>query len=302
MFFFLNQEVLPSLKIWTETNMASEKPQEARLEPFSDLIPIRQEIRLAQFSTSLGDIATARQQSSTALLEIIHESRDQYQSLSDVEHLILPTPPDRMSRWDLLQEKMDILQTLKSSLEQACNADNDLQPSTKRFLQNITASDVDALIAEDGRVLKAARAEDEEWLRSGHDICNKYYQLCKDIPELIAPSEGRPRAAGMLIILYWIALAVIAFPFKYAKQQMEAIELGLKHDFDVRMFDMFMAFSGAMLTVCITTTIQMNELRRRSRDFFHPAGWIECAFHSLVCWIIGSLAYLMLHDLERHSK
>lgn len=286
------------------TKMAPERPQEAVSELSHESCLIKQKIRLAQFSTSPGDIATARQESSAALLESIHKSRDQYQSFYNVQHLILPTHPADKSRWSLLKTKMDILQTLKSSLEQACNASNDLQQSTKQFLRNVTMRDVDARISKDSRDLEAARAVDEEWSRSERNEHNRYLQLCEDIPKKIFSRNGFPPVTKMLVILYWIAVAVIIYLFKSPEPQSEAVELQLKHDFELHMIDMFLAFTGAMVAVCVATMTQLDELRRSRRppDFFFPPKWDQVAGGCILSWSFNFTAFCMLSSLERHNK
>ncbi|MDI1492496.1 MAG: hypothetical protein OHK93_003710 [Ramalina farinacea] len=277
--------------------MASERPQEAVSELSHESYLIKQKIRLAEFSTSPGDIATARMQSSASLLESIHKSRDQYQSFSNVQHLILPPHPA-----SLLKTKMDILQTLKSSLEQACNADSHLPQSTKEFLQNVTMRDVDARISEDSPHLEAARAQEEKWSRSEHNIHNKYFKLCHDLQYLVASPEGCPRFVEKLTILYWIAVIVLTFLFKDPSQQSEAVELEMKHDFDVHMFDLFLVFSGAMFAFAFATSVQLNGLRRRPLDRFYAPSWGSCVFITAMLWAIGSMAYMVFRESVRQFK
>ena len=284
--------------------MTSEMPQGAVSELSHESYLIKQEIRLAQFSTSPGDIATARQESSAALLESIHKSRDQYQSFYNVQHLILPAHPTDKSRWSLLKTKMDILQTLKSSLEQACDASNDLQQSTKQFLRNVTMRDVDARISKDSRDLEAARVVDEKWERSKLNEHNRYLQLCEDIPQTIFTSNGFPRATWTLLVLYLIAVAIITYRYQSPGPQTEAVEVDLKHDFEVSMLDMYFAFSGAMLAVCIATTKQLNELsrRRRSLDFFYPPKLDQVANGGMLFCSLAGLTLCVVANVPRFNK
>ena len=282
--------------------MASEGPQEAVSELSHESYISKQKIRLAQFSTSQGDIATARKQSSEALLESIHKSRDQYQSLYNVQHLILPHYPAKTDRRCLLKIKMDILQSLKTSLEQACNANSDLQQSTKHFLQIVTMRDVDARISKDGPDLEAAQAKEQEWWRSEDNVSNRYASLCMGVRDMLASRDGCPRAVKKLIILYWIAVAVLTFRFKDPSQQSEAVELDMKHDFDVHMFEAFLAFSGAMFAVGLATSVQLNELRRRPRDHFYAPSWGSCVFITTMLWVIGSMAYMVFRESVRQFK
>ena len=279
--------------------MASEEPQQAASELSHESYIIKQKIRLAQFSTSPGDIATAREEPSASLLESIHKSRNEYQSFYNVQHLILPSHPTHESRWSLLKTKMDILQTLKSSLEHACSADGHLKQSTKEFLQNITMRDVDARISKDGPDLEAARAKDHEWSRSEDNVNNKYSNLCRDLRHIIVSRDSCPRFIKKLTILYCIAAGVLTFRFRDRPQQSEAVELEMKHDFDIHMLKLFLAFSGAMFAIALITSLQLNELRRRPRDHFYVPSWGDCVFITVVFWLMGSIAYMVFGESVR---
>ena len=277
--------------------MASERPQEAVSELSHESYLAKQEIRLADFSTSPGDIATARMQSSAALLQSIHKSRDHYQSISNFQHL--PRPDYSAS---LLKAKMDILQTLKSSLEKACSADSHLPQSTKEVLQNVTMRDVDARILEDSPHLKAAQAEEEGLLRSEHNIHKEYRKLCTDIRHMVASIDGCPPLVRKLTILYWIAVLVLTVTFKNFSQQSEAVELELKQSFDVYMFDLFLVFSNAMFALGLNTSVQLNQLRRRPLDFSYAPSLKACVCITTCFWALGWYAYMVFGDSIRRFK